>query len=59
LAGILVGLLGYSPVTPLTVACGAYIAGMAGELAEAAVNPISMIASDTVSKIGDAISKMM
>lgn len=56
LSGILAGLLGYAPPTPLTVACGAYVAGLAGELAERHVNPISMLASDTVAHIGQAIS---
>ena len=59
LSGILTGLLGYAPPTPLTVACGAYIAGLAGELAERAVNPISMLASDTMAHIGAAISEMI
>ncbi|MBQ9773299.1 MAG: NAD(P)H-hydrate dehydratase [Clostridia bacterium] len=58
LSGILAGLLGYAPVSPLTVACGAYIAGLAGELAQEAVNPISVLASDTVAHVGAAISKM-
>ena len=59
LSGILVGLLGYSPATARTVACGAYLAGMAGELAEADSNPISMTASDTVAHISKAISMLM
>lgn len=59
LSGILAGLFGYSPVTPLTVACGAYIAGLAGELAEASENEISMLASDTVKHISKAISSIL
>ena len=59
LSGILAGLLGYAPQTPLTAACGAFVAGLAGELAERAVNPISMIASDTVTHIGEAITKIL
>ena len=59
LSGILAGLLGYSPVSPLTAACGAYLAGLAGELAQGASNPISMVASDTVAKIGPALSLML
>ena len=58
LSGILVGLLGYSPANAQTVACGAYLAGLAGELAEAETNPISMTASDTVAKIPMAISQI-
>lgn len=59
LSGILAGLLGYAPCEALTVACGAYIAGLAGELAERDVNPISMLASDTVAHIGQAIKSML
>ncbi len=59
LAGVLVGLLGAAPVSPLTAACGAYVAGLAGELAQAESNPISMLASDTVAKIPAAISTIL
>ena len=59
LSGILAGLLGFSTPDALTVACGAYIAGLAGELAEADTNPISMTASDTVSHISKAISLLI
>jgi len=59
LSGILAGLLGYSSVNPLTAACGAYIAGLAGELAEAEKNPVSMTASDTVEKIPEAVSLIL
>ena len=59
LSGILAGLLGYANCEPLTAACGAFIAGLAGELAEKDLNPISMLASDTVSHIGAAISGML
>lgn len=59
LSGILAGLLGYNEATVDTVACGAYIAGVAGELAAPLVNPISMIASDTVAHIADAVSRML
>ena len=58
LSGILAGLLGYALPTPLTVACGAYLAGLAGELAERDVNPISMLASDTVAHISKAITEI-
>ncbi len=58
LSGILAGLLGYAPVTTLTVACGAYIAGLAGELAQKVTGSISMIASDTVSHIPEAVMQM-
>ena len=59
LSGILAGLLGYAPSNALTVACGAYLAGVAGELAEADSNAISMTASDTVRHLPKAISMMM
>ncbi len=59
LSGILAGLLGYNASTPKTVACGAYIAGLAGELAQAASNPISQTAGDTASHIPQAITAMM
>lgn len=59
LSGVLAGLLGFAPPTTLTVACGAYVAGRAGELAEQSVNPISMTASDTVAHIGAAVSEIL
>ncbi len=59
LSGILAGLLGAAAPNVLTVACGAYIAGLAGELAEADTNPISMTASDTVAHIPMAITQML
>ncbi len=59
LSGVLAGLLGYAPCDALTVACGAYIAGLAGELAERDVNPISMLASDTVAHIGQAVKLLL
>lgn len=58
LSGILVGLLGYQEPTCLTIAAGAYLAGLAGEFAEKEENDISMIASDTVKHISDAIRKI-
>ena len=59
LSGILVGLLGHAPFGSLTAACGAFIAGLAGEMAERDVNPISMLASDTVAHVGEAISQIL
>lgn len=59
LSGILTGLVGYNTLTPKVAACGAYIAGLAGELAEQAENAISMVASDTVRHISKAISMMI
>ena len=59
LSGILAGLLGYAQATPLTAACGAYLAGLAGELAEAETNPISMTSSDTLRKIPEAMRRIL
>lgn len=55
LSGIIGGILGYSDFNLLSICAGAYLAGVAGELAQNNETDISMIASDTVSFIGDAI----
>ena len=55
LAGTLAGLCGYLAPDALTVASGAYLAGMAGELAEEKENAISMVASDTARQIANAM----
>ncbi|MBO5932060.1 MAG: NAD(P)H-hydrate dehydratase, partial [Clostridia bacterium] len=55
LAGILAGLCGYLSANALTVAAGAYLAGVAGELAQQAQGAVSMLASDTVSQISNAL----
>ena len=55
LSGILVGLLGYNTPDILTVATGAYLNGMAGEIAESKYTDISMVAGDTVKCIPEAI----
>lgn len=59
LSGVLTGLLGYLPPTALTVACGAFIAGLAGEIAERESNPVSMVASDTVRALPKAFSEIL
>ena len=59
LSGVLLGLLGYMPCTPMTIASGAYITGLAGEMAEREVNPISMCASDTVRYLPSAIRHLL
>jgi len=59
LSGVLAGMLGYLPPTALTVAAGAYLAGLAGELAEKESNPFSMVASDTARAIPRAFSKIL
>ncbi|MGB4466324.1 MAG: hypothetical protein WBI55_09465, partial [Eubacteriales bacterium] len=47
------------PAPAYIAAASAYIAGVAGELAEADTNPVSMTASDTVSHIGKAVSRVL
>lgn len=59
LSGLLVGLLGYADANAKTVACGAFTAGLAGELAERDVNPVSMLASDTVAHIAEAVTRII
>ena len=51
LSGILVGMLGYNNANLKTIPAAAYLAGMAGELAEKKYTDISMKASDTVEMI--------
>lgn len=58
LSGILAGLLGFLPMDVKTVAAGAYIAGLAGEMASDECGEVSMTAGDTVSMISKAISKL-
>ena len=55
LSGILAGLCGYLVPDAFTVAAGAYLAGVAGELAEEKGNAVSMVASDTVKEIANAV----
>lgn len=55
LSGLLIGLLGYLPAEATTVACGAFLAGLAGEMAEKQVGSIGMVASDTTRFIAEAI----
>ena len=58
LSGILTGVLGYTSPCAKSVACGAYIAGIAGETAEKEFGSVSMIASDTVKYIPTAVKKI-
>ena len=58
LSGILVGLLGYNKPDILTVATGAYLNGIAGEIAQEKYTDISMIASDTVKCLPEAIKEI-
>ena len=55
LSGILVGLLGYNEPDILTVTAGAYLNGLAGEIAQEKYTDISMIASDTAKCLPEAI----
>ena len=55
LSGILVGLLAYLDFNLLSISTGVLINGIAGCLGEADNTDISMIASDTISNIGNAI----
>lgn len=57
LSGIITGINSQNPSDLcLNAACGAFIAGLAGELAEKEKNAVSMTASDTVSQIHKAVS---
>ena len=58
LSGILVGTLGYNRPCVLSVAAGAYLAGLAGEIAENKLNDISTKASDTTANIPEAINEI-
>ena len=55
LSGILAGLLAYLNFSLLTISLGVLINGIAGCLAEKNNTDISMLASDTINKIGEAI----
>ena len=55
LSGILIGLLGYNNPDCMTVAAGAYLAGVAGEIAQKKYTDIAMKASDTIENIPFAI----
>ncbi len=56
LSGVLAAMAGYiaSPIEAATAA--AFVTGMAGELAQAETNPISMVASDTASCVKEDIT---
>ncbi len=56
--GILVGMLGYNEPDILTVAAGAYLNGMAGEIAQEKYTDISMVASDTAKCLPEAVKKI-
>ena len=58
LDGILGGILSYNETNILSVGAACYINGLAGEEAEKEVGAISMIASDTIRNIPNAIKKL-
>ncbi len=55
LSGILTGILGYNSASCISVCCGAYAAGLAGEMAAKEKGEISALARDTVSFVPQAI----
>ncbi|MBR4062895.1 MAG: NAD(P)H-hydrate dehydratase [Clostridia bacterium] len=59
LSGILAATAAYVSSPLEATALAAYINGAAGELAESRTNPISMIASDTVSAISEIITEIL
>ncbi|MBQ8248885.1 MAG: NAD(P)H-hydrate dehydratase [Clostridia bacterium] len=61
LSGILAGICGWVDDDDLLlgVAAGAYVAGLAGEIAERNIPSASMIASDTVKAIPEAIKEIL
>ncbi len=59
LSGILAATSAYIPSALDAAALAAYINGSAGEIAESKTNPISMIASDTVAAIPEAVSLIL
>ena len=58
LSGILVGLLGYNEADILTVVAGAYLNGLAGEIAQSKYTDISQMAHNTIECIPEAIKKI-
>ena len=59
LSGILAATSAYIPDPLEAAALAAFVNGYAGEIAEAETNPISMIASDTVAAIPEAIGRII
>lgn len=59
LSGVLCGLMGYCPPTAGAVCMGAWLAGRAGELAQAQSNAVSMTAGDTVSMLPQAVGELL
>ena len=59
LSGIAAGFAAYNDDMLHTMECASYINGIAGELAQAKLNSISMIAHDTVDQISNAVNKLL
>ncbi len=59
LSGILAATSAYVSDPLEATALAAYINGLAGEIAESKVNPVSMIASDTVAAIPETIGRIL
>ena len=55
MSGILAGILAYNSYNILSVAAGAYLAGLAGSIASDKYTDIASIASDQIKCIPDAI----
>lgn len=58
LTGLITGLCGYSDDILLNAACGAYTAGIAGELAASRYGDISMTSADTLNCIPEAVMQI-
>lgn len=58
LSGIISGILGYNKNIVLAVATGAFVNGLAGEIAQKEFGDISMISSDTINSIPKAIKEI-
>ncbi len=58
LSGVLAGIAGYNRAGADMTACGAYLAGLAGEMVQAETGEIGMIASDTVRYLAKAAARM-
>lgn len=58
LSGVLCGMAGYISDPVLAASTAAFVAGMAGEMAEADKNPVSMTAGDTAAYVEKAITRL-
>lgn len=59
LSGICAGVCASAGGTPQAVVTAAYINGLAGEFAQSDINAVSMLAGDTVKRIGEAVSAIL